>query len=674
MSCACSRLPHGAEDILAADLEQSASATAYAALAQTYAEGGNTPAALGELDHVLELDPNATDAHDARALILWNAGRNDEAIAEWRAALGSLRVIEDRSAAPESFWIAFIRIACRLHERNLYAQTRPQMDDVLRIYLARNGNYRSNELLAAAFRAAPTPAEGTDWILSLASAAVDPLTVLSEAEGSDWLPPSAREAVLLREIQLAEAAVPADAASGDYSRTRLLTIRTNLVKLYAAQHEDARALALLRSIDAVQRKTPELEQTEAVLAARSGQLKALLADYRSHPDTAPDSSVLHAAAAQLVVDNQQQGARTLLEFDFDRSLAAHTLAPTDYLALAEARINTADLPGALALLDSLTQSLGDVNANLDSAATLLEKTSHFAEAITFLTTLTHGMPWDYSLAVRLAEARKHAKQSEPEALSVLTSIARNPLTPYAVRTRAAHDLSGATISADLGSAELNLLASASVAPPASQRPFFVAARIAAVSQTKDSKAQSTLLREAIAIQPNGPSTGQMLLDLFHAELRGGDTVATRSALDALLKAPAYTPPDRDGAVDEASSDGYGSDAGTDLYGINLPTTANTLTAAQRVTLALEIADVLRRAEDVTRALDYLGLARKLAPTDAERVPIRAKIAAIRAAQRLDAANAARRPVIHKTLDQALIVRSRLTVAPTEVPTPATEEE
>ena len=89
---------------------------------------------------------------------------------------------------------------------------------------------------------------------------------------------------------------------------------------------------------------------------------------------------------------------------------------------------------------------------------------------------------------------------------------------------------------------------------------------------------------------------------------------------------------------------------------------------------MEFAEVYRHDGEYQPAIAYFKLVLHFAPTDTNAAGIRAKIAAIEATQRLEAANAARRPVIHKTLDQALVVRSRLTVAPDEAPTPPKAEE
>jgi cellulose synthase operon protein C len=673
-----------AEDLLAADLEYSANTTSYNALAQTYVEAGNPTAALAELDHVLELDPHSADTQDTRALILWNAGRHDEAIASWRDAFASLRIIEDRAAAPETFWSGFARIARHLHDHGLATQLKPQMDDVLRVYLTRNGNYRSNELLQAAFTSQPDPVQGADWIIALASNAIDPLSVLYGIDNALWLPRPARETILLHEIQLIKSS---PTTAQDYSNSRFFYIQDELVKLYAARGEYARALTLFRTTYPVQRPVNGVLLEEVILASHAGQLDALLVQLRSQPDNEYTASDLKTAAKELANDGNWQQSRAVLELIFEHALSAHTLASTDYLALTEARLHTNDLDGAVALLNSLAQTSGDTYANLDSAAALLEKNAQPAAAIAFLTTLARSVPWDLSYRVRLAEAQQHAKQSQPEALATLAAVAHNPLAPYAFRTRAALDLTG-TSPADLGSAELNLLASPqngvphssgsltarwvgpNLSPAAAQQPFFVAARILAASQSHDANQQAALLREAIAITPNTP---QILFDLFHAELSRKESSATRAALDALLKTPTSSEPDFLGSsiLDDISSQEADPTVGGQYYAPQ-PALAAALSKPDRAKLAIEFAEVFRHDGDDHNAIAYFKLALHLDPSDSTTIP--AKIAAIEAAQRLEAANAARRPTIHKALDQPLIVRSRLTVAPDEAPAPAKEQQ
>ena len=651
-----------AEDLIAADLEYAPTAASYTALAQTYAEAGNTTAALAELDHVLERDPNSPDAHDARALILWNANRHDGALAAWRAGLASLRVIEDRSAAPETFWTGFARITRHLHEHNLTTEARPQIDDVLRIYLARNGDYRSEELLHAAFAAAPTPAEGAAWIISLASAAVDPTAVLNTVDHADWLPPSARETVLLHEIDLARAAPPST-DTYDPNAARINSAQSSLISLYTARHEDARALALFRTLPEKDRSVNGMLLREIILTAHANQLDAFLNTLRSKPDAEYTASDLRAAATELARTNWPQ-AHALLEFIFDRYLAQHALTTTDYLALADARLHTNDTAGAVTLLNALTQTPGDTYGLLDSSAALLEKNQHPAEAIPFLITLAKSVPWDLTFATRLAEAQHQARESTTAATASLTAIARNPLAPYTLRTRAARTLGTPS---DLGSPELTLLTQAAIAPAAAQQPNFATARITAASQSRDAKTQATLLHEALAIAPGNQ---QALLSLFRAQLALNNDDASKAILDALVTTNAD--------YEDHASDFILSDLRTGFamngYTAPLPEIAATLPVAERATLAQSIANLYNRTGDTKHAVDYLKLFLRLTPQSPEAPAVTTQIAAIEAAQRLEQANALRRPVIHKTLDQPLIVRSRLTTAPAQDELPPTTRE
>lgn len=83
-----------------------------------------------------------------------------------------------------------------------FDQLKPEMRDLLRTYLARNGSYRSNELLHAAYNAAPDETTGVKWILSLAGAASRPEIVLRDLDGVTWLSAIAQQAILSREFDL----------------------------------------------------------------------------------------------------------------------------------------------------------------------------------------------------------------------------------------------------------------------------------------------------------------------------------------------------------------------------------------------------------------------------------------------------------------------------------------
>ncbi len=91
-----------ADDVLPADLEHAVTPENFLALAQTDSESGRTEPALTEISHALELAPESIDALDAKALLLWKTGRQQEAIAAWRSALELARLhAKSRSPARE---------------------------------------------------------------------------------------------------------------------------------------------------------------------------------------------------------------------------------------------------------------------------------------------------------------------------------------------------------------------------------------------------------------------------------------------------------------------------------------------------------------------------------------------------------------------------------------------
>ena len=127
--------------------------------------------------------------------------------------------------------------------------------------------------------------------------------------------------------------------------------------------------------------------------------------YRSDPETAPNAEALRTAARQLFEAGDKQSARKILEFVFARELDEHKLVAANFLGLAEIRIAAGDTPGAVELLHRLVTVVGDPYQNMDSAAALLEKTGHYAEAIAFLDPLVKSTPWESAFRMRLAKAQ-----------------------------------------------------------------------------------------------------------------------------------------------------------------------------------------------------------------------------------------------------------------------------
>ena len=189
-------------------LEQSpGSASGYLTVADYYADSGDTARAIADYEHTLELAPARADVHDRLALAYFKQGARAEAIAQWKQVFSTLGQQVNSNRLPESFWADFSRSCENLRSRKLFNDLKPDVDALLRAYLHRNGNYRSNALLHSAYVASADPAAATSWLLDLASAADDPTTVLADVVEASWIPLAQRAPIYQRILQAKQDAV-----------------------------------------------------------------------------------------------------------------------------------------------------------------------------------------------------------------------------------------------------------------------------------------------------------------------------------------------------------------------------------------------------------------------------------------------------------------------------------
>ena len=696
------------EEFLAAGVERNFGSVAnYAALAAAYADAGKADAALAEYGHALELAPDSPAVYDAMAILLWQSHRKDDAIAHWRMALVSLNRIQDRGPAPESFWSEFAAIADHLGKRALTAQLHADMDTLLRNYIARNGNYRSNELLRAAYGSAANRSLGMEWILSLSSVASDPAQVIGDLSSVDWIADDMREPLLLRELELDRIAASHAGDQESYLSGRVLAAERELALYYFTQKQDAKAEALLAKMPDTARNQDDLVQAEFDAAARGNRLSALLSQYRANadkPEALPAVQVFRDVAGKLAGDGNKAAALAVWEYVYDRDQAQNTLTAADYLGLAQARLLNGDTSGAVELAHKLLLQPGDVYVRYEMAARLFEDNHHPQEALEFLTVLARYVPWDGSFALRLANAETLIGKEKAGVVATLRQIAANGNDAYALRVKAAQSLSNASAPPDaskgLGSGELDLLAMGKIAPPAAQQPYYAAARISAAGTSADAKQSVLLLEQALALTAIEESTVEMYtqqtaeestarsaeealrLQLFRAEVKAGHPSRALAAIAPLLSSPyAYAPaesPEREGDDDEAVPPEEEAAASVVHYGgeeklaalENLAPMPRGTSAqsesetdrAERAGLALLIATAYEHTGNTDSEIAYLKLAAFLQKDAAERSTLQRRIDALQQADRLEARNALRRPQVQATLDQARLVRPRLSLA------------
>ena len=660
---------HDPEDFLAAELERAPSDPAsFSAVAQTYLDAHKVDAAISEYRHGIELDPSDPAPDISIAEAFWSDQHHDQALAEWISALTKLRAQVDLREVPESFWTDFAMVATDAGDHQLGEQLKPAMTLVLEDYIRKNGTYRSSELLQSVFTALGESRAGdaTAWVLSLIAAAPadDQLNMVSELADDDWIPEVQREPIYRAEIALAQAQLRAkssdssadpDAGTGD----ELTSYKTRYIRWLLKHNRAGEAQSMLDSLPSSQRMGDDLQSIAILLAAKEGRLSALLASYSKDPTQSPDLTILSSDANTLGLQHDLANSRLLLEFVFRQKIEQQSLTAPDFLSLAEVRIGTNDVPGALDILSRLTLR-GDFYENLDSAACLLERTGHFAEALPFLAKLANGAPWNAQYQLRLAQAHLALKQNAP-ASTALSAIASNDQSPYAMRAAAVSALREVSETPRFNSAELTLLAASRPSPQQASQPYFVYARIAA-SGVAPSPQRATLLREAIAIAPV-TMLDWLRLRLFQTELalrhdqQASVAIAPVLDSDAMLFLPPSTSVSDDSTSDEADNPPTSSTtaAANSPYSIGSAFSST----QDKLTFLLALATMDEHLNDNQQAIERLQSAKQFSEDAAEKSRIAIRVEMLQADIDLVQQNAARRPVLQPTVEQINIVQPRL---------------
>jgi hypothetical protein len=695
-----------AENFLPAELEGSpAMPVRYLNLARTYAEAHNIDAAVAEYNHALELSPSDAAIEDEIATTLYRASRHDQALTHWHQALSILARMQQHAMYPESWFTSLETISRHLGEYHLTATLRPELETILGPYLAKNGNYRSNELLKSIYLASASPAEGANFIITAANSASDPNQILVDLDQEPWLAEDAREALLLREIELAREQPARDVRSSH---------QYQLVDIYLDQNQLAKAQTLLDSIPNKETNS-NADIDSIILAVRTNHLQPLLDKWRANPDLVPaqfklNSALFHLSTPTSAYKPIPLAIRPLQEFVFERKTQSHTLVPTDFLALAQLRLDTSDLPGALDLLHQLTlqhpanyengaitfpvpgqpefqsgqpasidySPSGETSnpyINTDYAAALLEKDHHPAEAIPFLQSLVNSVPWDASYRFRLAQAQL-ASNAHDLARTNFITVARDTSAPYDLRVQAARALAPLTTQAtELGSPELSFIAHPG-AIAAARQPYSAEARIAAAALSSTSTSdREHFLREAVAIAPAGPSADRARIDLFLLQPATVDPSASLAILGSLQNtAPNHQPASNDPNADNSDAADTTPDEATPFRGATIDSPDNaavppatvpaafySLDLATRIRVVTQLATANQRDGNLESAYAYAQLAVTLS-NGSPQPELTRRRDDLKAAVLVARRNSLRRPNLHQALDQSIQVRPHLTAA------------
>lgn len=539
-----------AQGYLESELEHTpASPGAYQALADDSLAAQRADAALVDYQHSLDLKADQPAVLDAIALIAWKQGRQADALASWQTAAQKLTQEVDERPVPETFWGDFSRVVEDVHAQGQYPAISAPIDSLLHLYLKRNGSYRADALLAAAYHANGDSAE---WLLHMAADAGSEQDVLNSLWNNNWLRKDQVPAILNRLLALERAsASDAGAASGapDDLESRLADTLIGL-----GRFSDLRALLDRVPHDA--RNNAGWLPYRLRLAQADGTLPQLIGRWQQQPEDAPAPDVLRGSIGLL----DEQGTRAVMEYVYQRAIDNRELTAPNFLGLAAIRLDEGSPSAAIDLLRRMTLVSSNIDADTDSAAALLESHHQRPAAMQFLRPLAESSPWNGGYRVRLAMGLLASDAHSSEAVTLLRAVAADPKARYQERVEAAQALKGKGSSSS-GSAELVLLARGDCPhPDEAAKPYFVAARMAAAACATTDEAREAILHDAIGA---APGDGQVRLLYVRAAFGAKQDARGLLAAQPFLQNPSswsatrYEPQN----AEESSDDAGGQDAG-----------------------------------------------------------------------------------------------------------------
>jgi tetratricopeptide (TPR) repeat protein len=320
------------------------------------------------------------------------------------------------------------------------------------------------------------------------------------------------------------------------------------------------------------------------------------------------NDVFQRASIALREGSDEDAARRVLEFLYERDIRDGPLTAANFLGLAEVRLQQGDTPAALALLNRMVLVAEDGFDTLVPAAELLNKYGRASDAVDFLQRRIRAVPWDPEAKLALARA---LPPTSAERSRLLAGVALDTQAAYKIRADAAR------LSAPLPvpgvSGELALLSAARLAIDAAEKPYQVEARIDAARAAANPDTKLRLWRGALVIAPT-------------------DSRAILGTLEAWL--------------------------GRRRDNLSLALASTAGEQAQRPDIAVSLAQAAERLNDLPAAVNCLRIAIRLASRD-QRYALSAKLSALQAEQDRQNKNIARQPVIKNVIEQKEIVSARI---------------
>lgn len=643
-----------AEEFLESELERTpGDSDAYLRLAEHLHTAQRFEAALVDYQHSLDLNHDQPAVLDSIAKLEWEKGHQPEALAAWSEAVKALAAEMDMRHVPESFWRDFEQVLDSIAAHHQYESVRQPVDAMLRIYIARNGEYMTEPLLRAGYHA---NGNSVDWLLMITAVASDQQQVLSSilpsawSEQGKWLDGPQIVRIHRRIVELAQRS----STDSNHPDSMLDSAKQGYVRALLGQKQIAEASTVVSAIPAAQRYNSNWLSLTLAVAEAQGSLRQLLADWKREPKDAPADGPLRSASVEL----SPAAARTVQRFVYQRALDRRDLTAANFLGLAAIELEENNAAGAVQLLRRLTLVSNNFYGDADAAAKLLEDHQRPAEAIAFLKPLADASPWEAGYKVRLAKAMLAVDAHSADALAMLTAAAGDAKASYRVRVSAAKALKGHGAPKS-GSDELVLLAQAACPSAESvSKPLFVAARIAAASCAQEPNVKERLLHEALATDPeNTTARRAYIFAAFDANFDSRAMIAAERYLDVAYDVSAYANT-TDSGSDYANVDSQEESGAVALYSANQAESLTALSGAQAARLIHLSAAVYERRRDYQNAVRMLSEEAPQMSSDDHKV-LEEKKRQIELLEARAQANDARAPDIHPELDQSRIVQPRL---------------
>jgi len=660
----------GAEDFLPSELENTpANVDAYSNTAAIFEQYGDLAHAIEDYQHVLELSPDRVDAHYRLAGIYWKQNRRDDAERELRQALAALKKrahFDSRVRnVPADFNDDYVAIAELTRKMGAWPQLNAELIGILNEYVKSDGYSHLQHMIAATLMNPRDKRAATNLVLELSHSSTMGSYFLEHFVNQNSELKVEAEPILRRLVEvLREETRKEKDSDEDYVRSRLEQWELKWMESLLAGRQYDRLWEELRIVTkrSSQTNSDALLSMELRLAAATGKIDSVLSTYRADSAQAPSNETLRSVAKKMEDAGDKQSARKVLEFVYQREIDEHQMTVANMLGLAEIRLENGDPAAGLELLRRMTLVAGAPFEAQGPAAELLMRSGHANEAIPFLQELVTAMPWKAEYRVRLDQAKLSVKRDQEDARKELIAVAQDKKIAYQVRVAAAKSLAGMKKS-DLGSEELNLLASGGVLTPAqANQQFFFAARLSAAEHS-DNAARIELLRAALE---DYPTNDMPRLPLMRAAMKSGDYHLAIAVVKRFLHSHWLD-------LNSSSNDYYGQD---DVYDSDEDsdsvTSAEDFAASDEFATELEKLPAAEKAEvceQAGRAFEKLGAlsealssyyeAESLHPAPATAKSVRSEMRRVRQIMQERRLDRERRPTIHDDLEQQSVVRPRL---------------